>query len=86
MVTPRNVRPRRALGEGIRMSQPESMTKINSACRRLMCARPAIGRGLCVEHYARWQTEQDPLEMPGDTAPAPAQVYWQPPKQQLTQH
>ncbi|MQA62440.1 MAG: hypothetical protein GEU86_13305 [Actinophytocola sp.] len=67
------------------MSQPESTTKINSACRRAMCARPAIGRGLCVEHYARWQAEQDPLELPDDTAPAPEQVYWVPPRSQLTQ-
>jgi len=48
-------------------------------CRRRNCARPTVGRGLCLEHYGRWQLEHDPLTLPGDTAPPPAQAIWRPP-------
>lgn len=45
-------------------------------CRRAACSRPQVGRGLCAHHYSRWLFEQDPLELPGDTAPAPARMIW----------
>lgn len=53
-------------------------TATEGECRREHCGRPAIGRGLCLEHYGRWQTERDPLVLPGDTAPAPERTIWIP--------
>lgn len=47
-------------------------------CRRAGCDRPVIGRGLCSVHYGRWHLGLDPLEMPGDVAPAPASMTWFP--------
>ncbi|MQA62153.1 MAG: hypothetical protein GEU86_11760 [Actinophytocola sp.] len=53
-------------------------TPTTSRCRRAECARPSIGRGLCPEHYGRWQLGSDPLDLPGDTAPAPERRVWVP--------
>lgn len=54
----------------------EGSVKAGARCRRAICDRPTVGRGLCAMHYGRWLLEQDPLELPGDTAPAPERSIW----------
>lgn len=56
---------------------PTTSSDAGEPCRRRNCTRPAIGRGLCPEHYGRWLLEHDPLTLPGDTAPPPPQTPWQ---------
>ncbi|WP_084470312.1 hypothetical protein [Amycolatopsis benzoatilytica] len=51
-------------------------------CRRRDCAEPALWRGLCSEHWNRWQSGADALELPDDDVPPPpAQVWWPPERQ-----
>lgn len=56
----------------------ESAPQATAECRREVCHRPVIGRGLCSMHYGRWQIGKDPLEMTGDVAPPPARLMWVP--------
>lgn len=58
------------------LTQTEQAARNDTQCRRAACTRPTVGRGLCAQHYARWMFEQDPLELPGDTEPAPARDIW----------
>lgn len=40
-------------------------------CRRRDCRDTAFWRGLCTQHWARWNDGQDPLELEGDDVSAP---------------
>lgn len=64
------------------MSEPTDRpwTEEPEVCRRENCTTPAIGRGLCTRHYARWHNELDEIDLPGDKSPAPEPVWWRPPR------
>lgn len=45
-------------------------------CRRHACVGTALWRGLCGQHWTRWQNGADLLDLPDDDSAAPPRKLW----------
>ena len=58
----------------------DGQPRATTPCRRRDCRDTPLSRGLCAEHWARWNSGADELDMADDDEPAPPAKVWWPPK------